>query len=90
MTWQEELWAELDAKDDLEQFTTAGDWIDYVTHILSPALGERRRQKVLEVLSKQGWDYTTFAEMTGSRRQTIKRLAEEGRTQARERDRHAA
>ncbi|HEY6074353.1 MAG TPA: hypothetical protein VIV15_13430 [Anaerolineales bacterium] len=84
------MWAELDAMEPLEQFKMAGAWIDELTHVLSPALGERRRDVVVQILAQPGWDYTMFAEMTGSRRQTIKRLAEEARTRQRERDRRAA
>ena len=69
MTWQEELWAELNAQDNLEQIKTTGAWIDEITHILSPALGDRRREKIEEVLTQPGMDYTMLAEIIGSRRQ---------------------
>ena len=89
-TWQEALWAELDAMDDIEQIKVSGAWIEEVTHVISPALARRRRQKVREVLSKPDMDATTLAETIGTRRSTITRLNEEARANLREEERRAA
>lgn len=77
--WEEMMWAELEAQPDTEQIITAGEWITRMTQSLLPALGRHRRDKVLEVLDRPGWDYTMLADSIGARRQTIVRLAEEGR-----------
>ena len=75
--WEEMMWAELEAQPDTEQIITAGEWITRMTQTLLPALGRHRRAKVLDVLERM--DYTTLADSIGARRQTIVRLAEEGR-----------
>jgi hypothetical protein len=90
VSWQETLWAELDAMDDIEQIKTSGAWIEEVTHVISPALAARRRQKVRTVLLQDGMDATVLAETIGSRRSTIKRLDEEARANQREQDRRVA
>ena len=77
--WEEMMWAELEAQPATEQIITAGEWITKMTQSLLPALGKHRRDKVLQVLDDPGMDYTTLADMIGARRQTIVRLAEEGR-----------
>lgn len=85
MKWVEALWAELDGKEDVDQITSSGEWIVTITQQLLPALGARRREKVLAVLDNPEWDYTRLAESIGSRTTAIKRLAEEGRANRRER-----
>lgn len=90
MTWQEALWAELDELDTIEQIKVTAAWIEEITHVVSPALARRRREKVLEALAQDGMEPTALAETIGSGRNAIKRLAEEGRANARERDRRAA
>ena len=88
--WEEAMWAELAAQEPTEQIVTAGAWITRMTQELLPALGRHRRQKVLELLALPEWDATKLAETIGARRNTITRLAEEGRAAAREdRDRNA-
>lgn len=90
MSWQEDLWAELNAMDDIEQIKATSAWIEELTHVLSPELARRRRAKVLEALAQPDMDPTRLAETIGTNRNTIKRLAEEGRTTAREESRRAA
>jgi hypothetical protein len=77
------MWAELEAQPDTEQIITCGEWITKMTQTLLPALGRVRREKVLEILAQADWDYTRLADSIGARRQTIIRLAEEGRAAAR-------
>lgn len=90
MTWQEALWAELDEMDPIAQIKASGAWIEEITHVLSPALARRRREKVEEVLTQSEMDATSLAETIGTRRSTITRLREEARANRRERDRRAA
>lgn len=89
MTWQETMWAELEAMDDVDQIVASGEWITIMTQTLLPALGQRRRRKILEVLNRPEWDKTRLAETIGSRSATINRLAEEGRAMIRESERAA-
>lgn len=84
MSWEEVMWAELDAQPETEQIITCGEWITKMTQQLLPALGRKRRQQVLDILAKEGWDYSRLADEIGARRTTIVRLAEEGRAQARQ------
>jgi len=84
MKWEEALWAELDALPDTQQIITAGEWITHLTQKILPELGKHRREKVLEVLAQPEMDATRLAESIGARRNTITRLAEEGRAMARE------
>lgn len=90
VSWQEALWAELDEMDPIEQIKKSAEWIEEITHVISPALAVRRREKVLEALAQDGMEPTRLAETIGSQRSAIKRLAEEGRANQRERDRRAA
>lgn len=83
MTWQEQLWKELEAMPDTEKFVATGQWITEMTRDLLPALGRARREAILNQLREPGWDSTRFAEEVGTRRNTINRLAEEGRAAAR-------
>lgn len=89
MTWQEAMWAELEAMDAVEQVVATGEWITELTQVVLPALGQHRRRKILEVLSRPDWDKTRLAETIGSRSATINRLAEEGRAMMREAERAA-
>ncbi len=84
MNWEEALWAELELLPDTQQVITAGEWITHLTQKILPELGKHRRQKVLEILAQPDWDATRLAESIGARRNTITRLAEEGRAMARE------
>lgn len=84
MKWEEALWEELEALPDTQQIITAGEWITYLTQELLPRLGKHRRQKVLDLLAQPDWDATRLAESIGARRNTIVRLAEEGRAANRE------
>lgn len=84
MGWKDQLWAELNEKDAIEQITLTGLWITDLTQEVLPRLGNERRQAVLSALATPGMDATRLAEMIGSRRSTITRLAEEGRAHRRE------
>lgn len=84
MSWEEMMWAELEAQPDTAQIITCEEWITRMTQRLLPALGRRRRQQVLKILEQPDWDYTRLADSIGCRRSTIVRLAEEGRAAARQ------
>lgn len=83
MTWQEALWAELDAMDDLEQIKTTAAWIEEITHEVSPKLARRRRSKIGEVLGNRDMDVVQLAETIGASPSAIRRLREEGRANER-------
>ena len=90
MSWEEDMWAEIDAQSDTEQIITAGAWITHLQQTIVPMLASRRRKKVLALLAQRYddgspiWDATRLAEWVGSRRNAIMRLAEEGRAKERE------
>lgn len=83
MTWQEALWAELDAMEDLEQIKTSALWIEQITHEVSPKLAQRRRAKIRAKLAEPGVDVTWLAESIGASTSAIRRLSEEGRANER-------
>lgn len=83
MTWEETLWAELDALAYPDQIITTNEMINHINQHILPALANRRRQRVLDVLAEPGMDATKLAETIGARRVTILRLASEGRAEAR-------
>lgn len=78
--WESALWTELDTLQPEEQFIIAGLWITRMTQVLLPALGARRRENVLYLIEENGWDTLRVAEELGTRRATVARLADEGRT----------
>lgn len=82
--WEEALWSELDAKPETEQITLISTWITEIVQDLLPALGQRRREVIDDVVRQEGWDATRLAETIGTRRSTILRLAQEGRRTKRE------
>lgn len=90
MSWQEDLWSELDAMDDIGQIQAASAWIEEITHTISPELARRRRFKVEEVLLRADMDATRLAETIGTNRNTITRLRDEARAHRREAARRAA
>lgn len=90
MDWEEAMWAWIDAQSDTDQIVTTGTLITHMQQEVVVQLARRRRSKVLELLAQRYddgspiWDATRIAETIGSRRNTITRLAEEGRAAARE------
>ena len=83
MRWEDQLLEELEKLPPEERIAVAGASIVHITRVLLPQLGDLRREAVLEVLDRPGWDATRLAETIGSRRTTIARLAEEGRARRR-------
>jgi hypothetical protein len=83
-TWEETMWAEIEALSDTEKILAAADWITRMQQEIVPALAGLRRETVLKMLNSPEWDATRLAESIGSRRTTITRLAEEGRALRRE------
>jgi hypothetical protein len=81
--WEKELWQELETLPEEDRVVVAGAWIVDITRKLLPALAGYRREAVLAVLDRPGWDATRLAETIGSRRTTITRLAEEARAKQR-------
>lgn len=87
--WITALWEELDAKDDLEQITVAAEWIIDITHEVLPALGQRRRTAIRDMLAKEDWDHVKLAETIGTRPSTIRRLVDESRAHDKKKAREA-
>lgn len=81
--WEEMMWAELEALPETEQIITCGEWITHITQKILPDLGKRRRETVVNLLEGPDMDYSKLADTIGARRQTIVRLAEEGRADRR-------
>lgn len=81
--WEEMMWAELEALPETEQIITCGEWITHITQKILPDLGKRRRETVVSLLEGPDMDYSKLADTIGARRQTIVRLAEEGRADRR-------
>jgi hypothetical protein len=84
MSWEESLWAELDQMEPTRQIIATGELIAKVNQELLPALADRRRDVVCDLLGHEEWDATKLAEQVGARRGTILRLAQEGRSRHRE------
>ena len=59
--WEEALWAELEQLPEEERIVVAGERIVHITRRLLPALGRVRRETVLQVLARPGWDATKLA-----------------------------
>lgn len=83
--WEKQLWAEIEALPVDKRIITYGEVIMYITRELLSKLGDRRRELVLELLDDPEMDATKVAELIGSRRKTIQRLADEGRARLRNR-----
>lgn len=79
-TWEETLWAELDALPPSQRIVTLGDWIARITRDLLPELGRVRRLTVVEVMETEDMSAAVLADTIGSRPQTIARLAADGRS----------
>lgn len=77
--WRERLWADLHQEAPVEQFIAAGEVITEIGRDLLPALGQHRRQLVLDLLAQPGWDQVRVAETIGTRPAAITRLADEAR-----------
>jgi predicted DNA-binding protein (UPF0251 family) len=79
-SWQQHMFAELEALPPHEQFKVAGAWITQITQSLLPELGRIRRENVLELLAQEGASIPTVAGELGMRRNTVSRLVDEGRS----------
>ena len=87
--WQDAMWAELDEMDSLQQHVACGEWITEMQQGLVPALADRRREALVHAAEEHDNDYQQIAEKIGSRKGTVKRLVDEGRSRLRElADRH--
>lgn len=81
--WERCLWEQMESKEAVPKFIAYGELIMYVTRELLSKLGDRRRDLVLQMLQDNDGDTGKVAEMTGSRKITIMRLADEGRSRLR-------
>jgi DNA-directed RNA polymerase specialized sigma24 family protein len=78
-SWEDQLWAEIDAKSDPDKFVLAGDIITRMMRDVLPALANTRRMAAVHLVETGGYTATKLAETIGARPGTIARLVEEGR-----------
>jgi DNA-directed RNA polymerase specialized sigma24 family protein len=81
-TWEDALWAELDALPPAERFIVAGEWTSDITHSLLTDLADARRSAVLEAVDA-GTDATAFAEQVGASHQAVRRFLADARRERR-------
>lgn len=81
--WVQSMWSELDSMTPEERIVATGEWISMITRVVLPGLASRRREEILDVLAREGWDARRLAETIGTRTTTINRLADEGRAMRR-------
>ena len=79
MSWEEAMWAELEALPKPEQVIMAEEFISTMSHRLLGELAAHRRLTVVELVEGGEYTYATLADSIGSRPGTIRRLAEDGR-----------
>lgn len=77
--WSDEMWTELNEQPIDRQLVTAGEWITYMTQVLLPELGARRRENVLKLVEEEPGGSAVVAAKLGMRRSTIVRLIDEGK-----------
>lgn len=80
MTWQEQLWSELDGMTPVDRIKAIGNWIAEISQDLLPTLGDRRREEILLALVSEKMTVHQLADAVGARGATFARLAAEGRT----------
>lgn len=81
--WKQDLWDDLDTMDPKKQFAVTGEWITWITQVLLPELGQRRREQVLVLIDDQGESPAYVASTLNVRRSTLTRLIDEGRASRR-------
>jgi hypothetical protein len=79
MSWEEAMWAELDAQPKERQIILAEEFISTMSHRLLGELAQHRRLVVVELIESSRYTYATLADTIGSRPGTMRRLAEDGR-----------
>lgn len=81
--WEQQLWAEIEALPIEQRVIVYAEAIMYITRELLSKLGDRRRELILQMLDQPDMDAMKVAELIGSRRKTVQRLADEGRQRLR-------
>jgi len=77
--WVNHLRTELDDLEPAQRVKVTGDWTLYITHVLLPELGRRRRVEAAEIIAQPDWDARRLAETIGSRARAMERIAKEGK-----------
>jgi DNA-directed RNA polymerase specialized sigma24 family protein len=85
MTWEEAMWAELDALPEAQRIVAIAENITRMSQGLLPLLGDERRLLAVQLVESKKYTYATLAESIGSRIGTVQRLVEEGRRILRDR-----
>lgn len=78
-SWEDQLWAEIDATSDPAKFVLTGDIITHMMRDVLPALANTRRMIAVDLIESGDYTATKLAETIGARPGTIARLVEEGR-----------
>lgn len=80
--WEEILFEDLEALDDIPRFLALGEAISRINPVLS-RLAAMRRDVAVNLIESGAYGYTDFAATVGFRVQTVRRLVDEGRAQRR-------
>lgn len=83
--WEKHLDEELAALEPVPRLIRYSEVIMYLIRDLAARLSDERRELVITIKEQSGVDNTQLAEMIGSRRNTVARLATEGAARRRER-----
>lgn len=90
MTWEETMWAELEALPEAERIVAIAENITRMSQGLLPLLGDERRLLAVRLVESKRYSIATLADSIGSRVGTVQRLVEEGRRLLRDRAEIAA
>ena len=88
-SWEEAMWAELEAHPKVDQITLADEWGIHMSRQLLTALARHRRLVIVALIDSGEYTYTTLADTLGVRVQAVKRLAEDGRAILKQEAAHA-
>ncbi len=89
-TWEEAMWAELDALPEAQRIVAIAENITRMSQTLLPQLGDERRLLAVQLIESKRYTAATLADSIGSRIGTVQRLLEEGRRLLRDRAEIAA
>jgi len=89
-SWEEAMWAELEAQPEVDQITLADEWGIHMSRQLLTALARHRRVTIVKLIDSGAYTYATLADTLGVRVQAVKRLAEDGRAILKQESVHAS
>lgn len=79
MSWEDQLWTEMEEKSEPDKIIMAGSVITHMMRDILPALADKRRLVALKLVESGEYTATKLAETIGARPGTITRLLDEGR-----------